>query len=90
MIADGAKQYRIAEIIGTPTGENTNDFGEAYVFILPNSQIKMQTTTSFDFGADCNRNTHLPVMPDILIGYNFNDKIYEKDKALEYILNHLK
>jgi hypothetical protein len=90
MIADGAKQYRIAEIIGTPTGENTNDFGEAYVFILPNSQIKMQTTTSFDFGADCNRNTHLPVMPDILIGYNFNEKIYEKDKALEYILNHLK
>lgn len=90
MIADGAKQFKIAKIVGTPTGENTNDFGEAYVFTLPNSQIKMQTTTSFDYGADCNRNTHLPVKPDILIRYTFSDKIYEKDRALEYIFNHLK
>jgi hypothetical protein len=89
MIADGAKQYKIAEIVGTPTGENTNDFGEAYVFTLPGSQIKMQTTTSFDYGADCNKNTHVPVKPDILTRYTFSDKIYEKDKDLEYILGHL-
>jgi len=89
MIADGAKQFRIAEIVGTPTGENTNDFGEAYVFTLPNSQIKMQTTTSFDYGTNCNKNSHMPVKPDILIEDKFYDKIYEIDKPLEYILNHL-
>jgi len=90
MIADGAKQYKIAELIGEPTGENTNDFGEAYVFVLPNSKIKMQTTTSFDFGANCNKNTYQPVMPDKLIRNNLQDKIHEKDKVLEYILSQIK
>jgi len=90
MIADGAKQFKLAEIIGQPTGENTNDFGETYVFSLPGSKVKMQTTTSFDYGADCNKKIHQPVMPDKIISYTLHDRIYEKDKTLEYILNKLK
>lgn len=90
MIADGAKQFKLAEIIGQPTGENTNDFGETYVFSLPGSTVKMQTTTSFDYGADCNKNIHQPVMPDKTITYTLHDRIYEKDKALEYLLKKLK
>ena len=90
MIADGAKQFKVAELVGEPTGEDTNDFGETYVFALPNSKIKMQTTTSFDHGADCDKNIHRPVIPDKLIGYSLRDKIDEKDKALEYILGQIK
>jgi hypothetical protein len=87
MIADGIKQYKMAEIIGEPTGENTNDFGEVYVFTLPNSNIKMQTTTSFDFGADCNKNIYKPVMPDVLIRPTLAEKINEVDKAMVYLLS---
>jgi len=86
MLADGAKEFRLAEIIGEPTGENTNDFGEVYTFALPNSKIKIQTTTSFDFGASCNKNLYSPVMPDKPVPRSRTDRIEENDKALAYIL----
>lgn len=90
MLADGVKQYKLAQTIGQPTGENTNDFGEAYVFNLPNSNIKMQTTTSFDIGANCNQRDYTPVVPNILIKEKLKDKINEDDKVIQYILKHIK
>ncbi len=90
MIADGAKQFKIAELVGEPTGENTNDFGETYVFPLPNSKIKMQTTTSFDYGANCDKTSHEPVKPDKTIDYDLKDRINGTDRDLEYILKHIK
>ena len=90
MFSDGIKHYKLATVVGEPTGENTNDFGEVYAFALPNSKIKMQTTTSFDFGTDCNKNSSSPVLPDKLIERTLHAKIYEEDKALEYILNQIK
>jgi hypothetical protein len=90
MLADGVKQYKIAEIIGEPTGENTNDFAEAFDMILPNSKIKIQTTSAFDIGANGNSKNYAPVMPDKIIKPRLYDRIYEKDKALEYILSQVK
>jgi len=90
MFSDGIKNYKLATVVGEPTGENTNDFGEVYDFVLPNSKIRMQTTTSFDFGTDCNKNSRTPVLPDKLIENNLNTKLYARDLALEYILGQIK
>jgi hypothetical protein len=86
MVADGVKQFKLAEIVGEPTGENSNDFGEAYTFTLPASKIRIQTSTSFDFGASCDRNGHSPVMPDKLVRRSLSDRIEERDRALEFIV----
>jgi hypothetical protein len=86
MVADGVKQFKMAEVIGEPTGENTNDFGEAFTFNLPVSKIRVQTSTSFDFGASCDKNSHSPVMPDKLIRRSLSDRIEERDRVLEFIV----
>lgn len=83
-LADAVKQYHMATIIGEPTGENTNDFGETYKFELPNSKIQIQLTTTFDLGADCNSQKSHPVMPDHLI------KSGTTDAAIQYILKQTK
>ncbi len=90
MVADGVKQYHLAEIIGQPTGENTSDFGETYLFSLPNSRIKMQTTTSFDRGADCNNRAFAPVKPNKLINTTLADRLNGNDKELEYLLKQIR
>lgn len=90
MVADGAKQYQIARLIGEPTGENTTDFGESYSLTLPKTGVVMNLTTSMDIGADCNPNAASPVIPDVLINSTLQDKIHGKDKALEYVLSQVK
>ncbi|MBO9691276.1 S41 family peptidase [Chryseobacterium sp.] len=87
LVADGIKQYKLAELIGEPTGEYTNDFGEAFMFNLPNSKIQMRSTSSMSIGADCNAGSYTPVVPDVLITPSLKDKINGIDPALEYILN---
>lgn len=89
MIADGVKTYKLATLIGEPTGENTNDFGEVYEFELPHSKLKMRTTTSFDYGTNCDKNSHTPVTPDKLITPSLKDKIAEKDIVLEFLLKSI-
>ncbi|WP_407520248.1 S41 family peptidase [Lacibacter sp. MH-610] len=90
MFADGVKEYKLATVIGEPTGENTNDFGEIFNITLPHSNIKMQVTTSYDYGAGCKKNIFQPVIPDIPVYSTLQDKIQQKDKVLEYILLQIK
>ncbi|WP_394801084.1 S41 family peptidase [Chryseobacterium gleum] len=90
LVADGMKQYKLAELVGEPTGEYTNDFGEAFMFTLPKSKIQMRSTSSMSFGADCNTSSYTPVVPDILIVPTLQDKINGIDKPLEYILKTVK
>lgn len=86
MLADGVKEYHMATVIGQPTGENTNDFGEGYLVELPSSKLKIQTTTTFDLGVDCDPNTSHAVIPDILIEPSMKDKIHNSDRVISYIL----
>lgn len=88
MLADGVKYYKLGTIIGEPTGEATNDFGEVYSFELPNSKIRMNCTTSFDIGVSCNDKISQPVVPDIYIPFTTESKLKQKDPAMEYIINH--
>jgi len=86
MLADSVKEYRMATVIGQPTGENTNDFGEGYLMELPNSKLKIQTTTTFDLGVNCNLNTSHAVIPDKKIEPSIKNKINKSDPVMSYIL----
>lgn len=90
MFADGVKQFKMAEIIGTNTGENTTDFGEAFTIDLPFSKIKMQVTTSFDYGVDCRKKTYSPVKPDEKVVVPLKYKIEEEDIVLKRIIEKIK
>lgn len=89
-LSDVAKTYKIATLIGAPTGENTKDFGEAFTFDLPNSKIRIQTTSSFTLGANCNKKGNSPVIPDVRIQTTHEDQIYERDPLINYLLLRIK
>lgn len=89
-MADVVRNYKIGTLVGQPTGENKKDFGEAFTITLPNSGIRIQSTSSFSSGSDCKSQTNEPVMPDILIEKQLSDEIREEDTVLQYLLHHLK
>jgi len=89
-LADAVKQYHMATIIGAPTGESTNDFGEVYKFDLRNSGIQMQVTTTFDLGADCDSTHCRPVMPDYLVSGSAVLLPGGDDPVMRFILGNLK
>ncbi|GAA4449519.1 hypothetical protein GCM10023092_03880 [Rurimicrobium arvi] len=86
MLADAFKTFHLGTIIGESTGEYTNDFGEVMQFELPNSKIKIQTTTSFEYGADCDKTSFHTVSPDIIIKPSLDDKIRGNDAVMRYLL----
>jgi C-terminal processing protease CtpA/Prc len=86
MLADGAKQYKLATLVGEPTGESTNDFGETYTFTLPNSRLQITTTTSFDIGVDCDETHTNAVAPDIYIKQSVQHLLDGRDPVLEYVM----
>lgn len=66
-LADAIKTYSLSTLIGTPTGEATNDFGEQISFQLPNSNCYIFVSSTFDIGANGNHSVIEPVKPDILV-----------------------
>lgn len=86
MVADGAKEFKLATLVGEPTGEMVNDFGEVFSIILPNTGLIINLTTSMDIGAGCNPDLKSAVIPDIIVVPSLDDRIKGKDKVLEYVL----
>lgn len=79
-LADAIKTYQLTTLIGSATGELTNDFGEVINFTLPNSGNYVYVSSTYDIGANGNPTIFEPVYPDI-----------ETNKdALEYALDWLK
>lgn len=66
-LADAVKTYNICPLIGTATGEYTNDFGELISFKLPNSGSYFFVGSTYDIGANKNFELMTPVHPDILV-----------------------
>lgn len=79
-LADAVKTYDITKLIGTPTGEYTNDFGEQISFTLPNSGSLVFISSTYDIGANENPSILEPVYPDIHV---------ESD-VLKYAINWIK
>jgi hypothetical protein len=89
MLADGAKEFKLATLVGEESGENCSDFGEAFTFLLPNSRIRMQASSSFEYGANCDASKFAPVIPDKKIVSSLSDKINERDRPVEFLLKNI-
>lgn len=64
-LADAIKTYKLSTLIGSATGELTNDFGELIDFTLPNSGNYIYVSSTYDIGANGNPNLYEPVYPHI-------------------------
>ena len=78
-LADAIKTFSLSTLIGQPTGEFTNDFGEQVEFKLPRSNSFFFVPTAYDIGANKKETIMNPVIPDIYISEN----------ALETAINFL-
>ncbi len=76
-LADAIKTYKLSTLIGSATGELTNDFGEVINFTLPNSGNYIYVSSTYDIGANGNPKLFEPVYPDI----------QTKKDALKYALD---
>lgn len=79
-LADAIKTYKLSTLIGSATGELTNDFGELVNFTLPNSGNYIYVSSTYDIGANGNPKIFEPVYPDI----------QTKKDALKYTLDWIK
>ena len=69
-LADAVKTYKLSTLIGTATGEYTNDFGEQISFSLPNSGCKVYVSSTYDIGANGDKTILAPVYPDVKVTNN--------------------
>lgn len=73
-----------AVLLGEPSGENLNSFGEVKTFTLPNSGIEVQYSTRFFTLAPSGDGG--PLQPDVPITPTFQDVAAGKDPVLERAL----
>src|SRR5262249_48298622 len=67
-LADGIKTYHLATLVGEETGGRPNGFGEAYQFLLPNSQLIASVASALFVRANGDTTDHRGVLPDIPAG----------------------
>ncbi len=79
---------KMATTIGEETGENTNGFGEAYQFDLPNSRLFCRSSTTFMLRPNEDPNMMIGLLPDIKILQNLDDIKQGKDTQLEYVIKY--
>jgi C-terminal processing protease CtpA/Prc len=65
MLANAVKDYDLATLIGEPTGECPNDFGELLTFRLPHTGIDFYTSTKQYIRANGDAANPDPILPDI-------------------------
>jgi len=65
MLADAVKSYGLATLIGQPSGELTNDYGEMVSFYFKQTETALFVPSTYDIGASGNTEEHSVVLPDI-------------------------
>lgn len=81
MLANAIGDYQLATLIGEPTGEAPNDYGELYWNKLPNTGLRFFTCSKQFIRANGNAGDTNPVLPDIEKKSNPNSL---KDEVLEF------
>lgn len=81
MLSNAIKDYRLATIIGEPTGEPCNDYGELYSTLLPNTRFLMYTCSKQFIRANGDAEDPHPVFPDIEVKQDPNSRL---DDVLEF------
>jgi len=79
-LADAVKTYKLSTLIGSATGEYTNDFGEQLSFSLPYSGCIVNVSSTYDIGANGDKTIFEPVYPDIKV----------EDNTLDYAVDWIK
>ena len=67
MLANAVKDYNLATLIGQPTGECPNDFGELLTLRLPHTGIDFYTSTKQYIRANGDEANPDPISPDIAV-----------------------
>jgi hypothetical protein len=77
------KQKFNATLVGQPTGQGVNHFGETKTFKLPNSKIKIKYSSKFFQLIDDTANS---IKPDIVIEPTIDDYLTGNDPVINYCL----
>lgn len=80
MLANAIGDYHLATLMGQPTGEPANDYGEIIQLELPNTKLGFTTATKQFIRANGDARSTLPVMPDITVA---DDPLTPADEVLE-------
>ena len=83
MLANTIKDYQLATLIGEPTAEPGNDFGEVFSFMLPNTHIIATGATKMFVRANGNAKDFTGIQPDIFSRNKTGDFLQNKDRVLE-------
>ena len=77
------KQQTNAILVGEPTGENAEHYGEVKYFILPSTQLKVSYSTKY-----FKNHEHLkgPIIPDVLIFEKFSEYDNNIDSVVDYAM----
>ncbi|WP_165917253.1 S41 family peptidase [Flaviaesturariibacter aridisoli] len=67
MTAATISDYHLATLIGEPTGEPANDYGEVLYFDTPNARVNFGSCTKLFTRPNGNRTDNNPVLPDISV-----------------------
>ncbi len=72
-------------LVGQPTGQGVNHYGEIKKLILPNSKIEIQYSSKYFKLIDDDSHN---ILPDILIEPKIEDIMNGKDPVLDYCMKH--
>ena len=87
MTANAIQDYNLATLIGEPTGEPANDYGELYEGVLPNTKIKFVTSSKMFVRANGDAADKNPVLPHITIKQSTSG---DKDDVLDFAVTWIK
>jgi hypothetical protein len=76
-----------AILVGQPTGQGVNHYGEVKSFQLPNSKIEVQYSTKY---FKITENDSTIINPDVLIEPTINDFMNGKDPVIDYCISSAK
>lgn len=85
MLSAAIKDYKLSTLIGEPTGESGNDYGELCTINLPNTGLAAFTSTTLWVRPNNNKADHSPIMPDYLV----KRTSVTGDNVLEYAIQWL-
>lgn len=77
----------LGTIIGEPTGNNPNSYGDVLQFQLPNSQIRYQISMKKWIRPDQSRNHEDTLVPDIIVNPTLDELVEGRDVVLEQAMS---
>jgi hypothetical protein len=83
MLANTIQDYKLATLIGEPSGEAANDYGELIFLKLPNTGFTFTTSTKQFIRANGNTKDQRPVIPNFTVKDN---PLTPADEVLDFAL----